>query len=281
LISSNQFFVFSLNLKIHEIVEYKLLYKNEFLVSRTICIKLLSNKTLAGANIFLPLKVPETANASVPMLVLSSGVVLENLLLSNNSPTCVRISYITKTPYFRVDSQGFSAIANYVIYDCPVYSSWSEFRIIVHPETTSLEIRPVYPEPQKILHFKNRTIILVYNLTNCQPIEFELQYRVLEPVVLAVLSLFAIEIAMLYVLIRTLANRYKFKEHLKILKPDEKAVIAKIYEFKNRLPQKILYTQLGFSKPKVTRILQELEERQILERKTKGKEKIVSIRLLK
>ncbi|RLG70349.1 MAG: hypothetical protein DRO11_06425, partial [Methanobacteriota archaeon] len=67
------------------------------------------------------------------------------------------------------------------------------------------------------------------------------------------------------------------KTLFKILKKDEKALIQKIMESDGAVEQSILYETTGFSKPKVSRLLSDLEERGLIRKEKYGRTNLVTL----
>lgn len=69
-----------------------------------------------------------------------------------------------------------------------------------------------------------------------------------------------------------------YQEIMKSLNPEEKTVLEKIIEAQGTIFQSNLVEQTGFTKVKVTRILDKLEGRGLLERKRRGMTNVVILK---
>lgn len=133
------------------------------------------------------------------------------------------------------------------------------------------------PRPTKISSDGLRIILTYENVT--KPMNFIIGYRTPPKINLYLLVIILIIGFIVILLILYLIKEVKIKLITSMLTEEELVLVKYILSKGNKVRQKELYENLDFSKAKISRLLQDLESRNIIERKTVKKEKIIRVKI--
>ncbi|NPA86020.1 MAG: hypothetical protein GXO42_01270 [bacterium] len=244
--------------------------------------KIYNNLNYTIINLFVPLDLRNSSilYCSVPCKPASNGVLLEGIELQPYSWKRIQLVLEPGPGLVVLYSQSgpFELRRTIVVHASPLYTENFSWQIII-PLQGAPKVLYVYPRDYTYTIGKYSIFLTFDDRPNLIVVVYEIR----RPPLLLFLFLFllCLELLLIFMLVASVAKRAKFRAYLQLLKPEEKYILYLILKHKNKLEQKYLYLQEKFSKPKVTRILKELEERNIVVRKTVGKEKIVYIKLLR
>lgn len=169
-------------------------------------------------------------------------------------------------------------------------TSVSRFSLSVELDEETRLLPPIVPTPVKINSYSNK-LFVEWNSQDVSSFTFLLRYEPgvgrgtlvipLSPLAIVILAVSALAmVSGVFIHLRRdkiYMDTNRRKTLFKILKKDERVLIEKIMEGDGAIEQSLLYETTGFSKPKVSRLLSDLEERGLIRKEKYGRTNLVTL----